>query len=488
MEKVRTIRLNEEELRNHPDWWGLPPGHAPLRGLLGARLMDRDGKAKGLIMVSDKEQGDFTAEDEVLLTQLATIASLGLQHIRARRSAEDRSKEIEAIMDAVPAAIWIAQDPECRTITGNRYSQELLRMREGANLSKTALSGEAPIHFSLLKDGEEIPPHDLPVQRAAGRGEDVRGFEEELVFDDGTSYSLYGNATPLRDVQGNPRGAVAAFVDITGLKTAEEQLLRSKEELERRVEERTSELQSAIDQLAWTNRELESFAFAAAHDLREPLRKIRTFADRVRIACEASEEIDVEDDLHRLDKAARRMQSLMVSLREYSRMTLVSPRFTGVDLGELVQKVLALLDSAVQEAGVRVELGDLPVIEADAHQMLLLFQSLIGNALKFRSAENPFINIHALDPDACEERESASDAPRCCIAVEDNGVGFDEGYLDQVFSPFKRLHSYGTYEGAGMGLTISRKIVELHGGSITATSTKGQGTRFIVSLPLARQK
>ncbi|MBI4472414.1 MAG: PAS domain-containing protein, partial [Acidobacteria bacterium] len=150
---------------------------------------------------------------------------------KKKTSEEALAAELRAIMEAVPAVIWIARDPECRAISGNRASFEFLRLPPDANPSLSAPEDERPRNFEVLVNGRVLRPEELPVQRAA-RGEEVRDFEEEVRFDDGTSRYLFGNATPLRDAQGKACGAVSAFVDITERKRAEESLRAKESELE----------------------------------------------------------------------------------------------------------------------------------------------------------------------------------------------------------------------------------------------------------------
>ena len=159
---------------------------------------------------------------------------------RIEEALRERAEELQAVLDAVPAAVFVALDPACRMMTGNRTCHDLLRLPRGANPSKSA-GEDAPRSFRALKDGMEIAPEDLPVQKAAATGTDIRGFELELAFDDGDAMHIYGNAAPLFDASGKPRGAVGAFVDVSAIVAAREASVRRYEELERLVAERTAD-------------------------------------------------------------------------------------------------------------------------------------------------------------------------------------------------------------------------------------------------------
>lgn len=244
------------------------------------------------------------------------------------------------------------------------------------------------------------------------------------------------------------------------------------------------------EELARSNTELQDFASIASHDLQEPLRKIQAFGNRLKSMTENSLTEEAQDYLDRMQNAAQRMQVLINDLLNLSRVTMRSQTFVPVDLNQIVQDVLADLEVRLQQSGGTVEIKALPTLEADPLQMRQLLQNLIGNALKFQQpAIPPQIKVSSqfADEQPQDQVQGSLGRTYCQILVQDNGIGFDEKYLDRIFKVFQRLHSRSEYEGTGMGLAICRKIVEQHGGSLTARSQPGQGATFVILLPFKQQ-
>jgi signal transduction histidine kinase len=261
-----------------------------------------------------------------------------------------------------------------------------------------------------------------------------------------------------------------------------EDLARANDELEGRVRARTVDLHSANESLQRSNRELEQFASVASHDLQEPLRKIQAFGDRLNTKFSAELDEQGRDYLSRMLASATRMRTLIDALLTFSRITTKAQPFVPVDLGATTEEVISDLEDRIQRSGGQVEVGTLPTLEADPNQMRQLLQNLISNALKFaRPDRPPVVRVESRKLNHFEGQVET--IPRWEIAVRDNGIGFEEIYLDRIFELFQRLHGRQEYEGTGMGLAICRKIVERHGGTITARSAPESGATFVVTLP-----
>lgn len=262
------------------------------------------------------------------------------------------------------------------------------------------------------------------------------------------------------------------------------------ESLEERVAERTAVAEQRAAELARSNSELEQFASVASHDLQEPLRKIRMYAQRLpkRVGDDLPEE--AASDLGRMHDAAERMQRLIDDLLSFARVSSRQRDFEPVDLSALARDVVGDLEARIRELEAQVEIGELPVVAADRMQMGQLLQNLLSNALKFhRDGVPPIVRIRAEIVEGAPSRFAgeATNGRRCLIAVEDNGIGFEPKYAERIFSAFERLHSRSEYDGTGIGLSIARKIAWRHGGELTAKGAPGEGSTFTLTLPLPLQ-
>ena len=233
-----------------------------------------------------------------------------------------------------------------------------------------------------------------------------------------------------------------------------------------------NELNKTLKNLQRSNSELEKFAYVASHDLQEPLRMISSFLQLLQRRYIGQLDSDADEFIEFAVDGAKRMQELIQDLLEYSRVTTKGKEFKEIKMDETLDKVLMDLKMSIDENNVNITQDPLPIVNADDSQMVQLLQNLIGNAIKYRSEENPQIHISA-------EKEDSY----WLFGVKDNGIGIDSKYAERVFTIFQRLHSNEEYDGTGIGLAISKSIVERHGGNIWIESEPDKGSTFYFTIP-----
>jgi two-component system CheB/CheR fusion protein len=283
-------------------------------------------------------------------------------------------------------------------------------------------------------------------------------------------------ALAMRDETGNILKWFGTCTDIHDQKMAADIL-------EQKVTERTGELQKANVELEASNIELLQFASVASHDLKEPLRKIHMFANLINDRFLTNNDA-ASDYMQRIITSSARMTRLINDLLEFTRLS-VNSAFENTDLNMVMEEVLSDLEVAIREKDAVIEAGPLPQAEVIPGQMRQVLQNLISNALKFsRKGEPPVIRISAEKVSYCSiEAPVAPDGRFVRLTIADNGIGFDNQYAEKIFTIFQRLHSKEKYEGTGIGLAITKKIMERHNGLIHAVSTEGKGTTFTLILP-----
>ena len=362
----------------------------------------------------------------------------------------DRDKEFDfwEIFNAVPEMV-IIQDAE----TG-----DILEVN-AETLVRVGLPRQEIIHKGVAcfsPDSEEYSPERAAryVMKAA-QGE-PQTFEWGYVNSAG---DLHPTEVSLKLVPISGRPCLLATArEISDRKRAEEDLINKTLELER------------------SNAALQQFAYVASHDMQEPLRMVQAFGDLLRRRCSEALDEAGERYLGFMLGAAARMSALIQGLLDYSRVTTGGRAFEPTDLSLVAREAARGLRLRFKEASGRVDIGELPTIDADPLQMRQLLENLLGNALKFRRPdEPPVVKVSALEVDGFAH-----------LKVEDNGIGLDEKYASQIFEVFQRLHTSEEYQGTGIGLAICQMIVERHGGNITVTSAPGCGATFTVALPRAQ--
>ncbi|RPD38612.1 sensor histidine kinase [Chitinophaga barathri] len=267
----------------------------------------------------------------------------------------------------------------------------------------------------------------------------------------------------------------------------EKSLLQANALLQKEIEEREAseikvlelnrQLYRSNVHLKKVNEELDRFAYVASHDLQEPLRKIRVFTDLISNKSNGTPQ-ELDRYISKIGEAAQRMQQLVDDLLRFSRHSTQGRDYVNADLNEIVKEAVSELEIAIQNNQVSIQVDPLPCIPVIPTMIRQVFNNLISNAIKFRKKNvMPVVHIYA------RKTKDVETPGMYQIFVADNGIGIDNRYLEDIFAVFKRLHSYQEIEGTGIGLSICKKIMEHHNGTITATSEVDHGTTFIIGIP-----
>jgi PAS domain S-box-containing protein len=282
--------------------------------------------------------------------------------------------------------------------------------------------------------------------------------------------------SPLKNDLGELQSWIGYIVDIHAQKVYEQTLMDNFElkQTQEQLKDNQLMMEKYIDELNRSNRELTQFAFIASHDLQEPVRKLLFYSDYLLQKYKGNIDEKGMEYLQNMHSASQRMRNLIQDLLLFSQIHKEKMEFRATDLNVIMNEMLQDLEISIEEKKARVTVDPLPTIQADEVMMRQLFTNIIGNSLKYsKPGQSPEIKVTNREVDGFLE-----------IAFEDNGIGFDEKYVSQIFTLFQRLHTRELYEGTGLGLAICRKIVELHNGKISAEAKEGKGATFYVSLPL----
>jgi len=299
------------------------------------------------------------------------------------------------------------------------------------------------------------------------------------------------------------RAKVSVFVDLYRknhrLIAQEQKLVAINKNLENEISERKASEQHAkelnrqllenISLLEVANKDLDRFAFMASHDLQEPLRKIRTFSDRLYFKYKDVLDQEGKTSITRIQKASERMQLLINDILTFSKLSVEDGMFVQSDLNNLIGEVLGDMEDEIKEKNAKISIEQLPSMYVNPGLIRPLFHNLISNALKYSKKNvEPIINIHSEESPALNGNGALEIYSKYCrIFIADNGIGFDQKYSEQIFGMFKRLHLNTEFEGTGIGLALCKKIVEKHHGYISARSKINEGATFIISLPLENE-
>jgi PAS domain S-box-containing protein len=266
--------------------------------------------------------------------------------------------------------------------------------------------------------------------------------------------------------------------------------LSSQKHTQQQLQESNVQLARMNTQLELSNHDLQQFASVASHDLQEPLRKIQMFANLIAGRNDESFTPEVKKYIEKIIQSAGRMKTLILDVLNYSKLSAIDNLFENVNLNEVIKDLLDDFELIIQEKNATIRVEELCEIYANRGQVRQVFQNIISNSLKFSNRHQPpMIHIKST-----RHQEKSFDSPIspdglfCIISIKDNGIGFDEKYLSQIFALFERLHTKDSYEGTGIGLAITKKIMDKHNGLVSARSNSGQGAEFLLLFPIEQEK
>ena len=415
-------------------------------------MQTKSGEKRFIISNSES----IELENEIMhITFIYDVTQLKENENKIKKLNDDLNRwvnELNTLFEMLPMSVAITYKKDARKMYANPTMEKLLGISPGSNISQSAPQGDEP-NYKSFKNGHELLPEELPIQKAIATAQPVYDSEYDIIRQDGRIINLHGHAEPLFHDDCNVRGAIGAFDDITALKQAEEKLKKTMDDLKR------------------SNRELEQFAYVSSHDLQEPLRMISSFTQLLERRYKNKLDNDADEYIDFIVEGAQRMKYLIDDLLTFSRLNTQSKEFENVDLETILDIVLSNLTVFIKENNALITHDPLPTVTADESQMMQVFQNLIANAIKFHGSKPPEIHIFAQK----KNREWK-------FAVTDNGIGIDPEYKKQIFEVFKRLHTREEYPGSGIGLSVTQKIINMHGGNIWVESELGKGSTFYFTI------
>lgn len=297
---------------------------------------------------------------------------------------------------------------------------------------------------------------------------------------------LRAKVSVLIDLYKKNRQLLAQEQRLVAINKSLEMEIKERKASEEKVKHLNRQLLENIASLEQANKDLDRFAFMASHDLQEPLRKIRMFSDRLALKYNDLMDDDGRTNILRIHKAAERMQNLITDILTFSKISVDTPSFVDVDMNVLIDEVLVDLDEEIKTKNGQVMVEKLPTLSVNPSLIKPLFHNLIGNALKYSKKDAaPFVKISSETSSQLNGKLNNVANPKFCrIYIQDNGIGFDQKYAEEIFGMFKRLHHNSEFQGTGIGLALCKKIVEQHNGHISARSKVNEGSTFIISLPI----
>jgi PAS domain S-box-containing protein len=405
-----------------------------------------------------------------LRAEMGLLVVATVRDVSERRRAEAQLRKLEAryrtLVEGIPAVTFMAAlDEGVNELYVSPQVEALLGFTQKEWLENPVL------WYTQLHPEDRIRWHE-EFARTCATSEPFRSVYRFLSRD-GRVVWVHGEAHVVHDDTGLPLFLQGVAFDISAVKEAEEGLKALNQTLERRVAERTAVAEDRAQELARSNAALEQFGYVVAHDLRQPLRTMKSYIQKLAERCQGRLDAQTEDCIARSVNAADRMRVLIDDLLAYSRVRTQGKEPAPTDCAAALAAACANLQAAVDESGAAVTGEALPTVLADPTQLVQLFQNLVGNALKFRADRQPRVHVRA-----------RMDGGSWVIEVADNGIGIEPQYLERIFGLGERLHSVAQYPGNGIGLATCEKIVQRHGGRIWASSEgPDRGSTFSFTLP-----
>jgi PAS domain S-box-containing protein len=363
---------------------------------------------------------------------------------RLHEELADSLTELQTVMDTAPIAIWICRDPECRTITGNIYANELFGVAQGANISQSARPGEAAVNYRVLREGVEVKPEKLPAQVAVATGKPVAPDEVEIIFEDGRRLYMLIGAVPLVDSQGHTRGAVAIGANMT------------EQKLEMDIK--------------------DEFIGMVSHELRTPLTVIIGALATARDERVSKE--DKEELIQEATSSAESLASILSNMLELSRYQAgrLSLEKKPVRISNIAKKAVQRARRKYDTHNIILDISDkIPDADVDAGRIEQVLYNLLENAVKYSPAGSEVRVFSRQEKDGL------------VIGVSDRGVGIAPEDQQKLFEPFARLKENAA-GGIGLGLVVCKRLVEAHGGRIWVESQPGQGSTFLFTIPSNKKR
>lgn len=408
-------------------------------------------------------------EADQTISGITIIGNDVTEQVVAKRKIEESEERFRSLADLMPAKISIADAAGNATY----FSKHWLTF-SGFTFEELRDFG-----YQIIMHPDELEEFQKRFEQAATTGNDLV-MEMRFKNSDGDYIWHLNIVSPIKDKNGE-------YVMWVGVTAEMQHQKEQREDLEQAVAERTEELSAANEELIKMNTELEAFTYVSSHDLQEPLRKIRTIAGRILEKENQNLSDSGKNYLHLMQNAAERMQTLILDLLAFSRLSMADRNFETTDLNIIVEEVRNEFKDTIAEKNAVIEVKEICEVKIIPFQFRQLMHNLISNALKFSNPKiPPHIKISSVIITYSQKNEANLPLHKeyCHISISDNGIGFEKEFAERIFEVFQKLHAKDEYAGTGIGLAIVKKIIENHNGIITATSEPMKGTTFDIYIPV----